>query len=219
MKKFIFFALVSALFFACSSDNDDNGMSDVRADMVDMHVIGVDVKSIVTDDGVSLPFAPMKLADKYSRVDTTYRALMYYTMKKEENIEIISTSLAILLKPVETTAITRTDAVGWQSTWISKNRKYLNLTLGFLVGGVADLDLNKRLAFRIGNVKDNEAGGKVYEMTLMCDLSGVQQYYTDVRYISVPISNFNSNDEIELHIKTYEGNAVRKIKLSEESKL
>lgn len=216
MKKFIFFALVCAFFVACSSDNDDNGMSNVRADMVDMHVIGVKVKSIVTDDGVSLPFEPMELADKYSRVDTTYRALMYYKQKEGENIEILSTSLAILLKPEENPKITRKDPLIWNTTWVSKNKKYLNLSIQVYVPGTGDYDRSKRLALKLNEVKEKEDGGKVYSMTLMNDQSGVMQYFLVDRYLSIPISSYNQNDEIELHVNASGSEAVRTIKLKDD---
>lgn len=212
MRKILFFLFIAFVFVACTQDAyeaGDSALSYLRADMVDMHVVGNEIKSIVTDEGESLKFSSLHVSDKMARPDTLYRALLYYNKVEGKDIEVMSSSVASLLVPKEDSRVKETDPLTYTSGWMSANGRYVNLCLGLKVGKTDDGNTLQGLDLRLDEVKTDAEGHRLCYMTLLHDQNGMPEYYTETFYFSIPIEGFSSGDEFHIKMNTYGGEIVR----------
>ncbi|MCQ2220188.1 MAG: NigD-like protein [Prevotella sp.] len=212
MRKILFFLFIAFAFVACSQDayeTGDSALSYLRADMVDMHVIGKDVKSIVTDDGESLKFSSLHVSDKLARPDTVYRALLYYNKVEGKDIELVSSSIASLLVPTKDSKVKEMHPLTFTSGWVSANGKYVNLCLGLKVGKTDDGNTLQGLDIRLDEVKTDAEDHKHNYLTLLHDQNGMPEYYTETFYFSIPIDEYSKGDELHITVNTYGGEVTR----------
>lgn len=211
MRSFFFFLSVLAIV-SCSQDayeTGDSPLSYLRADMVDMHVEGDEVKSIVTDEDEALIFGKLRVAKELARPDTTYRALLYYNKVEGKEIEVQSSSLARLLEPKTEKLFEADDPLTYTSGWMAANGRYVNLSLGLKVGTVEDKDAEQGVFLCLDSEETLASGHKRYHLSLRHDQNGMPEFYTKTFYFCIPVYDFAEGDELELTVNTYKGKIVR----------
>lgn len=224
--RFHIFIYITLFLVACSSDpyeTGDTSLSYLHADMVDMHVVGQKVESIVTDNDEQLAIASdMKVASSMARVDTTYRVMLYYNKVEGKTIEINGSSSVAVIRPhvnyQSTTQMDlskpltlKTDPLTLTSVWRSANGKYLNLSLG-LKGGEAS-DARHKLSFTEDSLKTNIDGTEERYISLRHDQCDIPEFYTSNMYLSIPLSYYTKGTTLHLYINTYKGMETRSFTL------
>lgn len=218
---------------ACTSESYDAGdgpNSYLTADLVLLHTSqDKSVRSALLDDGTTLQFSNPFAQDWLTRPDSVYRALLYYdkTVAASDAAASNPTATSIVrarsvrpvpvLRPVEAAKVDamRTDPVGFESLWMSKNNSYINLSL-LLKSGKAEGDdaLHSLGVVSYGTTVD-AAGSRTLHLTLYHDQGGVPEYYTVQQYVSIPTQLLEEADTVELTLNTYNGKKVVKVAIVE----
>lgn len=144
-----------------------------------------------------------------SKPDSVYRAILYYNTNEGETVEPYRVSPVVVLKlrNKEEVKDIYTDPLIFESAWISKNRKYLNIGLAVKSGTTESQDeqLKQIVGILCDEVTIKGDGTKCYRLILTHNQNGVPEYYTNRAYVSMPLDGIGANDEIELTINTYQG--------------
>lgn len=218
---------------ACTSEAYDSGdgqNSYLTADLVLLRTSpDKSVRSALLDDDTELLFSNPFAQEWLARPDSVYRALLYYdkTVATSDAAASNPTSTSIVrarsvrsvsvLRPVEAEDMEtlRTDPVGFESLWMSKNKSYINLSL-LLKSGKAEGD---EALHALGVVSDgtttDAAGRRTLHLTLYHDQGGVPAYYTVQQYVSIPTQLLEEADTVELTLNTYNGKKVVKVAIVE----
>lgn len=214
---------------ACTSEAYDSGdgqNSYLTADLVLLRTSqDKSVRSALLDDGTTLQFSNPFAQDWLTRPDSVYRALLYYdkTVVASDAADSNPTATSIVrarsvrpvpvLRPVEAAKVDamRTDPVGFESLWMSKNKSYINLSL-LLKSGKAEGDdaLHSLGVVSYGTTAD-AAGSRTLHLTLYHDQGGVPEYYTVQQYVSIPTQLLEEADTVELTLNTFNGKKVVKV--------
>lgn len=209
-KIFIYIAIATAILAACATDayeTGDSSLSYMRADMADMKVEGRAVKSIVTDQSLSLPFdSKLSVSEKMARPDTTYRVMLYYNKVEGKDIEIISSQLVSVVNPamdrkLSTEAI---DPLILTSAWQAENGKYINVRLGLKTGNAGD-EAKQYIDVRLDSIVVHRDGATHRYLTLCHGQNNIPQYYTQDAYLSISQTGYGVGDVTHLRVNTYEG--------------
>lgn len=134
----IWVLVVTFLVVSCTVDpyeTGDTSLSYLKAEMVDMHVVGREVRSIVTDADERLSVSSsFLLPEKIEHRDTTYRVMLYYNKVGNKPIELKSMRQAYVVRPSDrqSSLTLKEDPVKLISAWKAQNGNYLNLSLGFM---------------------------------------------------------------------------------------
>lgn len=217
---------------ACTSESYDAGdgpNSYLTADLVLLHTSqDKSVRSALLDDDTELLFSNPFAQEWLARPDSVYRALLYYdkTVAASDAATSNPTATSIVrarsvrpvpvLRPVEAAKVDamRTDPVGFESLWMSKNNSYINLSL-LLKSGKAEGD---EALHALGVVSDGTTTDadrrRTLHLTLYHDQGGVPAYYTVQQYVSIPTQLLEEADTIELTLNTYNGKKVVKVAVS-----
>lgn len=218
---------------ACTSESYDAGdgpNSYLTADLVLLHTSqDKSVRSALLDDGTTLQFSNPFAQEWLARPDSVYRALLYYDKTDATTdaaagngttaktiVRARSVRPVPVLSPVEAAKVDamRTDPVGFESLWMSKNKSYINLSL-LLKSGKAEGD---EALHALGVVSDgtttDAAGSRTLHLTLYHDQGGVPEYYTVQQYVSIPTQLLEEADTVELTLNTYNGKKVVKVAVS-----
>lgn len=206
--------LLAACLAVCGSctrdpyETGDNGNSYLRADFTDAHSMGNGkIDYAVKDNNEKLRLRTPFSAAWAQEPDKFHRALFYYHDRREniEPVAFVRIPTVNYREPEAFTSGIKTDPVIFRSAWMSKNHKYLNLSLG-LKDGKSD---NENAKHVLGMVRDSirldENGKPILYLRLFHDQNNVPEYYFQNRYISVIVGREYPQLEIRLSIKTYEG--------------
>lgn len=206
MKKVLFFIAAIACMVACSSD-DNNNISNIEADMVNIHVIGRDVKSMVTDAGKSLTVEPgMKVAEAMARPDTTYRAMLWYIQEPQQVCQIYQSITAVQLVPkddISKAITTKQDPFYVSTAWLTKNMDYLNIGFVTMTGASTAVQPQKFDAV-VENMQVID-GKKSLRVILMHDQNSHPQTYSQEGYITIPLKDLTKGDNITIKFVSYDG--------------
>ena len=144
-----------------------------------------------------------------SKPDSVYRAILYYNTNEGETVEPYRVSPVVVLKlrNKEEVKDIYTDPLIFESAWISKNRRYLNIGLAVKSGTTESQDeqLKQIVGILCDEVTIKGDGTKCYHLILTHNQNGVPEYYTNRAYVRMPLDGIGANDEIELTINTYQG--------------
>ncbi len=203
------------LLAACNVENYETGddeMSYMRADFARVHSgeAGTLV-SAVTDEGDSLVLTPPLDCEWATTPDSTYRALLYYKAQFEGlKVEGIQAANVLTLRiPEKRPRDIFTDPVHLQSSWVSTNRQYLNLSLGVMTGKVEGSDAKQGIGIVRDTVTTADDGHQVHHLRLYHNQNGQPEYYTSRLYVSVPLTGFKQGDEVRMEVNTYAGKIVK----------
>ena len=216
-RVFLIFCFV-LLLAACEQDNYDKGEgtnSQMRADFVEAHVNGDKrIDYVVTDDGDSLGTDPLFTTKAIETADTIYRGILYYNKVKKNDgknvAEVKGMSLVPTLVPVPPTVLEsmKQDPLSFESIWLSRNKRFLNVSIILKTGKVDEEDLYQTIAVAQDNVEEHDNGTKTLCCRLYHDQNNVPEYYSAQRYFSIPIRSLTA-DSLRLTIKTYSGETVK----------
>ena len=206
----------------CTQDAYDKGEGEysmLRGDFAEAFV-GSDKKvvSVTTDDGDRLPLAIPFSASWITKADTAYRCMLYYNKVKStdgahqaEVVSMSSVPCPVLKSRSETNPV-KTDPVKFESLWLSKTRKYVNLRLLLKTGMTDDSTAVQRLALVSDTVLAYADGTRSRHLRLHHDQNRVPEYYSTQVYISIPTDSIAA-DTVSFSINTYDGLVVKTLTL------
>ena len=184
-KRCFYYSAITLFFtiLSCTRDSYEKGegkYSQMRGDFAEMH-IGSDKKAnaITTDDGDLLPLKELYSSQWISTADTVK------PLKKFEG-EV------------------HTDPVKFESIWMSKTGKYLNLSLQLMIGQTDDTTAIHQLGLLSDTLIVNPNGKRTLHVFLNHDQGKVPEYYSTQVYMSVPASTLDA-DSVSFKINTYSG--------------
>ena len=212
---YLFTFLPFYLSMSCTQDAYDKGEGEyslLRADFVEAHTNGhKEVDYVVTDDGERLPVSETFTTKWITKADTLYRCALYYN-KVEQNNGIYAADV-VSIGPVPCPVVTplseldkpmKTDPVKFESAWMSKTGKYINLSLYLMTGSTADEDAAHHLGIVQDTILVNPDQTRTSHLRLFHDQGGVPEYYSTQVYASI-LSNEIDADSVRISINTYKG--------------
>jgi hypothetical protein len=200
---------------SCTQDGYEKGdgkYSNMRGDFVEAQV-GAE-KAIVfltTDDGETLPLTQPYNAKWIMRPDTVYRCMLYYNKVREANGQYAAEPISIGEVPCPTIVPLseletemKTDPVKFESAWMSKTGKYLNLNLVLMTGTQDGEETTHRLVVVQDTILTNPDATRTCFLRLYHDQGGVPEYYSTQVYASILASQIPA-DSVRISINTYKG--------------
>lgn len=216
MKKFIYAAFLwLPVLIGCTTDSYDKGegkYSLMQAELVDLTVNGQkEGIAFVTDDGARFMLTPSVVASWIQTADTVYRALLYFNKISETTAESMSLGAVPTLRAIHHWQLKEQpeDPLGVESGWLSKNGKYLNLGLLLKTGQEEGNDGTQKIALAQDTIRLNDDQTHTAYFRLLHDQSGVPEYYTSRRYVSILLPDTVQLDTIRLTLPTCEGKKER----------
>ena len=205
---------------SCERDSYEKGegkYSLLQADFANLTIDGEKRGvSFITDEGESYLLSNPQTASWIQTADTVYRTLLYYN--KEENGKARVTSMGILptlvARDVKDFKRQPQDPVGLESSWLTRDRKYINMGL-LLKNGRNDNgeEGTHALALALDEVRQNADQTHTVCYRLLHDQGEAPQYYTNRRYVCILLPTEERPDSVCLTVKTYDGVVVKKFKL------
>ena len=203
------------LFISCTQDGYDKGVgqySYLRGDFVEAQV-GAEktIVSLTTDDGETLPLSTPYSVKWITRPDTVYRCMLFYNKVRETNGQYVAEPISIgevpcpIITPLaELETAMKTDPVGFESAWMSKTGKYLNLSLVLMTGTPDAGTATHRLMIVQDTILTNPDATRTSFLRLYHDQGGVPEYYSAHAYASIILSQIPA-DSVRLRLNTYKG--------------
>ena len=187
-------------------ESGDTSLSYLMAEMVDMHVVGREIKSIDSDERLAVSSSYL-LPEKMEHRDTTYRMMLYYNKEGNKPIELKSLRRAHVVKASDkqSSLTIHDDPVKLISVWKAQNGSYINMSLGLMVGNAENEDAVHKVGLVVNSVETMADGSKTYYFTLHHDQDSIPEYYTQTVYISVPLKEYSAGDRICIRMNTYSG--------------
>lgn len=204
--RHIMTALAAFVLASCSVGGYEAGegsLSHMTAEYADITVHETKVTDIVTDADEHLRFSEELSVSGEMPTDTVIRRLLYYNkVETDAKVEILKSLPVAVVSPHEAAEmkVAKTDPVKLTSIWMAKNQRYINMQLGIMTGNDAPEDARQQLQFRRDSVS-TQGKGRVF-ITLYHDQADVPQYYTQDKYLSIPMPQ---QDTITVRINTYSG--------------
>lgn len=220
MRKILTFIAVALAFAACHNDSYETGQgtySLTQADFVEAHTLSIGlVTSVVTDEGLSFSLSKPVQAKWASNGDSAYRALLYYNNVGDGVAEPISMSQVPTLHPapLAQNETIKTDPVKFESAWVSKSGKYLNLGLYMKVGKSDNDSAHQTIGMVYESTTTYDNGRRTAHLRFYHDQGDVPQYYSSRYYVSVPCKDIDA-DTVEVSVFTYDGVVVRSLPLTD----
>ncbi len=222
LSAFILFTALSApLFFlgSCSQDSYEKGEGEyslMRGDFVEAQVNGEkQIVSFTTDEGDKFTLSEPYTAKWITTADTLYRCMLYYNKVGmiQDNLSAKVVTLAEVPCPVVKTFAEfdkefRTDPVKFESIWLSKSKKYLNLHLLVKTGVTDDTTAIQQLAFLSDTLIVHPNGTRTHHILLHHNQNRVPEYYSTKLYVSIPTACIAA-DSVRMSINTYDGKVVK----------
>jgi hypothetical protein len=203
--------VVTFFVVSCTVDpyeTGDTSLSYLKAEMVDMHVVGREVRSIVTDADERLSVSSsFLLPEKIEHRDTTYRVMLYYNKVGNKPIELKSMRQAYVVRPSDrqSSLTLKDDPVKLISAWKAQNGNYLNLSLGFMTGNMDDDGAVHKLGLVVDAVETMGDGSRTYYLVFHHDQDSIPEYYTQTVNLSIPLKDYAIGDRICIKMNTYSG--------------
>ena len=205
---------LSLITSSCTQDAYEKGegeLSTVVAEMADGYTSSdKKVTRFITDDGeqftVSNPFS----SEMMPKADTVYRAIFYYA-KDGEKAEVKGLNKVAVFSPHQIDSM-KTDPVKFESAWMGKSKKYLNLSIYLMQGYTTDKETVHKIGCRRDTLYQNADSTKTLHLTFYHDQAGVPEYYSQRVYISIPLPT-TGVDTVWMDVNTYDGLVRKRFKL------
>lgn len=222
MKKFLKFMVIitvscqlSTVIFSCTKDAYDKGEGEyslMRGDFAEAYInSNMLATKIITDDGDELTLTKPFKAGWMSTADTTYRCMLYYN-KVENRAEVLSMSQVpcLTVHPLSEFEVPLvTDPVTFESTWLSKNGRYLNVSILLKTGVTNDTSAIQSLGFVSDTIITHPDNKKIRHIIMHHDQGNVPEYYSTQIYMSIPTERIDA-DSVRISINSYDGEVVAK---------
>ena len=219
MKNYIIpFCLLTFLLFSCETDSYEKGQGKYSLMMADMGEVTVNsdkqVTAFTTDDGDSYTLTSPAIVQWVQTADTTYRAIIYYNKVENGQAEYMGLASVPTMPPVEHWRIKEhpQDPVGFESAWLAKNKKYINLGLLFKSGYVDDTMMPHLVSVAQDTVLVNADQTRTVYYRFLHGQNDTPQYFTNRHYLSILLPE-ERPDTACLTIVTYTGTIERRFAL------
>lgn len=221
-------AIVGLLSVGCTTDSYDSGdgnYSYLTADFVLLHTDGeARISSADTDDGKHLTISNPFIADWAQKADSVYRALLYYDANKTGDtddskryvVQMRSVRYVPVIYPTTADRLVgiNDSPIDVESTWMSANSRFLNMTL-LLKSGKTDDDQPIHTVAVVKGEPYIDADGKRHAvLRLVHDQGNVPQYYTVRQYVSISMGEFADADSVDIGINVSSGYISKRLPLS-----
>ena len=218
LSPFLIITLSSFLFLSCETDRYEKGEGKYSLMQADMGELTIDGEkqaiAFTTDDGDSYTLTTPATAQWIQTADTTYRAVIYYNKVKEGQAESMALSSVPTLTPVEHwhfKELTQ-DPVGFESAWLAKNKKYINLGLLFKSGYVDDTIGRHLISVAQDTILVNADQTRTAYYRFLHGQNETPEYFTNRHYISILLPQ-ELPDTACVSIVTYSGIVERRFSL------
>ena len=212
-SSFILMICAICIICGCTQDAYDKGEGEyslLRADFVEAHTNGEkQADYIITDDGEQFPLSKTYSAKWLTTPDSLYRCALYYNKVKDdkghEMAEAVSMGEIPCPKIVPLSELDKemkTDPVKFESAWVSKSGKYLNMSLYLMTGTTEDEKARQTLHVIQDTIMTHPDGTRTSHLRLYHDQAGVPEYYSTQVYVSILTSQIPA-DSVRLTINTY----------------
>ena len=200
---------------SCTQDAYEKGEGEyslLRGDFAEAVVnSNKQVAKIITDDGDEMLVTSPYTAKWIAKADTTYRCMLYYN-KVEGKAEVVSMGqvpCAAIVPLSKFEKELKTDPVKFESTWMSKTGRYLNLSIQVKSGVTDDTTAVQSLAIVSDTLITHSDGKQIRNLILHHDQGNVPEYYSTQVYVSIPTSRIDA-DSVRISINSYDGEVVAK---------
>ena len=220
--------MLCLLLVSCQTDSYEKGEGEyslLQADFAELYVDGQKQGvSFTTDEGATIQLTPPYTAKWIETADTTYRTIVYYSLSANgatpsanspATAQAEAIGAVVTMHPVPQWKFKNLpqDPIGVESVWLSRNGKYLNLSLLVKTGRVSDEELPHNIGLAQDTVYIRDDGRRTAYWRLLHSQNGIPQYYTNRRYASVALPT-NAPDTICLTIPTFEGPQQRTVTIN-----
>lgn len=173
------------------------------------------ITAFETDEGLHYRVTNPATASWVTRADSTYRTIVYYDTPGDGSgvrLQAISQVPVLAVRPAAGVKEMKTDPAGFESLWMSRNGRYLNLGIILKVGQTDGSDKERHvIGMTAGQMVTAPDGRRTLPLTLYHDQGGVPAYYSQKYYVSIPASALQNADSVALSITTWEGPVVKRI--------
>ena len=215
MKRLFVLVCVICVICGCTQDVYEKGegkYSLMRADFVEAHADGQkQIDQITTDDGEQLPVSKPFTAKLVVTPDSIYRCILYYNKVRDEKGQYVFEPISIggvpcpkVIPLSELDKEMKTDPVKFESAWLSKSGKYLNMSLFLMTGTTDDEQATQTLHVVQDTIMTHPDATRTCHLRLYHDQAGVPEYYSTQVYASILTSQIPA-DSVCLTINTYKG--------------
>ena len=216
----------SFLVTSCTQDGYDKGegqYSYLRGDFVEAY-IGADknMVSLMTDEGETLPLSQPYTAKWITRSDTVYRCMLYYNKVRDSKGQDMAEAISVgevpcpVIIPLSKLEVEmKTDPVKFESAWMSKTGKYINLSFALKTGTTEDEEAIHSLRVVQDTILTNPDGTSTSYLRLYHDQGGVPDYYSTQVYASLITSEILA-DSACISINTYKGIITKAFQIKKE---
>ena len=219
MRRFLPLSLFTLLLLACETDSYEKGTgkySLMQADLAEM-TVNADKQAVAftTDDGNAYTLTSPFTNKWLSTPDTTYRVAVYYNEVEAGKAEAMGLTLIPTMKPREHWKIEspREDPVVFESAWLAKTGKYLNLGLLFKSGYVDDEEGMHAIGIAQDTVLVHADQTRTAYYRFLHEQGDTPEYYTNRHYVSILLPD-DRPDTVRLSINTYNGVLERQFVLN-----
>ena len=225
MKRifYLFTFLLFYLIISCTQDSYEKGEGEyslMRGDFAEAHINSDKlITSITTDDGELLPLKENKTAKWIMTADTTYRCMLYYNKVKDVSGKLQAGVLSIGQVPCPgihpLSAFDkelRTDPVKFESLWMSRTGKYLNMSFLLMTGSTDDTTAVQQLALVSDTLLTHPDNTRTLHVCLHHDQANVPEYYSTKAYVSLLVDSILA-DSIRFTVNTYNGPITKTLSL------
>ena len=220
---FLFAFSLFCLTFSCTQDSYEKGEGEyslMRGDFAEAHINSDKlITSITTDDGELLALKENKKAKWITTADTTYRCMLYYNKVKDASGKLQADVLSIGQVPCpgihplsEFDKELRTDPVKFESLWMSRTGKYLNMSLLLMTGSTDDTTAVQQLALVSDTLLRHPDNTRTLHVCLHHDQANVPEYYSTKAYVSLLVDSILA-DSVRFTVNTYNGPVVKTLSL------
>ena len=216
----------SFLVTSCTQDGYDKGegqYSYLRGDFVEAY-IGADknMVSLMTDEGETFPLSQPYTAKWITRSDTVYRCMLYYNKVRDSKGQTVAEPISVgevpcpVIVPLSKLEVEmKTDPVKFESAWMSKTGKYINLSFALKTGTTEDDEAIHSLRVVQDTIMTNSDGTSTSYLRLYHDQGGVPDYYSTQVYASLITSEILA-DSACISINTYKGIVTKAFQINKE---
>lgn len=217
-KSVLFVCSFVFILFSCQIDSYEKGEGDYSLMQADMGELTVDDEkqgvAFTTDDGDSYTLTEHVTAQWIQTADTTYRVIIYYNKVETGQAEPMGlTSVPTMIpKPYWQFEEPVQDPVGFESAWLAKSGKYINLGLLFKSGYVDDTMGRHLISVAQDTVLVNADQTRTAYYRFLHGQNDMPEYFTNRHYVSILLPQ-DRPDTVCLSITTYNGVISRRFAL------
>ena len=216
----LLFSMISLMvvLVSCEQDSYEKGEGEyslLRGDFCEISINNdLQATSAITDDLDQMTLKEPYSAKWITKADTTYRCILYYNKVKTEAevVSIAQVPCPAIVPLYEFEDEVRTDPVSFESMWLSKSGKYLNLSFLLKTGVSEDTTAVQHLAFVADTLLVNPDNTRTLYLRLHHDQGDVPEYYSTQAYASL-LTDKMPADSVRLTVNTYTGLIVKTLLL------